>query len=111
MLYLSLFNASARMLAYIEAAWLERLSRAQLYRYEFSEAGFGDLQDAGMWVRRTAVRPIDMERLDRLPDHLKSLGVELRVLDSLVPLKDVWTSSLHASGIRLRNAKGWPPQI
>jgi hypothetical protein len=29
------------------------------------------------------------------------------MLDDLTPLKEVWQSSLHASGIRLRNARGW----
>lgn len=95
------------MLAYIETSWLERLEGARLYRYEFSEAQFEDLNDAGMWICRTGVRPIKMEHMDRLPDQLKSLNVELRSLDSLVPLRDVWKSSLHASGIRLRNAKDW----
>jgi hypothetical protein len=38
---------------------------------------------------------------------LRSSGVELRVLDRLTPLRGVWDSSLHASGIRLRNAQGW----
>jgi hypothetical protein len=33
--------------------------------------------------------------------------VELRVMESLLPLRGVWDSSLHASGIRLRNARGW----
>lgn len=29
------------------------------------------------------------------------------MMDSLIPLKGVWDISLHASGIRLRNAAGW----
>jgi hypothetical protein len=29
-------------------------------------------------------------------------------MESLAPLRDVWSTSLHASGIRLRNAQGWP---
>jgi hypothetical protein len=28
-------------------------------------------------------------------------------MDSLAPLRGVWGASLHASGIRLRNAAGW----
>ena len=103
-------GSPARMLAYVEAAWLERIAAARLYRYEFSGAPFEDLHDAGMWVSRTEVRPVGMELIAGLPWHLESLGVELRALDSLAPLKDVWQSSLHASGIRLRNATGWTAQ-
>ena len=42
-----------------------------------------------------------------LPTALAECDVELRAVDSLVPLRGVWSSSLHASGIRLRNAVGW----
>ena len=38
---------------------------------------------------------------------LAACGVELRFMPVLTPLRDVWSTSLHASGIRLRNAKGW----
>ena len=34
-------------------------------------------------------------------------GVELRVMHRLTPLRDVWSTSLHASGIRLRHAQDW----
>jgi hypothetical protein len=43
-----------------------------------------------------------------LPGELAGEGVGLTVVDSLVPLLRVWDTSLHASGIRLRNARGWP---
>jgi len=29
------------------------------------------------------------------------------VMERLTPLKNVWSTSLHASGIRLRNAQDW----
>ena len=60
-----------------------------------------------MWVSRLSVRPRTKMRLDDLPGELQAQDVELRVLDSLLPLRDVWNTSLHASGIRLRNADGW----
>jgi hypothetical protein len=100
-------GSSAQTIAYIETCWRERLGAARLYRYEFSDELFDDLHDAGMWVSRTAVRPISLTCIQDLPEHLNSQGVELRVLDSLAPLKGVWNSSLHASGIRLRNAQHW----
>lgn len=60
-----------------------------------------------MWVSHTITHPQSVERLDSLPTVLRSNGVELRLVDSLVPLKNMWGSSLHVSGLRLRNAAGW----
>lgn len=102
------FGASdANVLAHIEWAWFERLRTGRLYRYELPVEAFEDLGDAGMWVCRQAVTPLAVELLDDLPAALAAAGVELRVMRSLAPLKDVWSTSLHASGIRLRNATGW----
>jgi hypothetical protein len=42
-----------------------------------------------------------------LPAELETRQVELRVMESLLPLRDIWKTTLHASGIRLRNARGW----
>ena len=60
-----------------------------------------------MWVSRQAVTPSAMTEVADLPAALADCDVELRAVDSLVPLRGVWSSSLHASGIRLRNAVGW----
>jgi hypothetical protein len=98
---------TCRMIAHIEWAWFERFRMGRLYRYELPVAAFEDLDDAGMWVARTEVEPISVETIDDLPAALAEQGVELRLMPSLVPLKDVWETSLHASGIRLRNAAGW----
>ena len=98
---------SSRMIAHIEAAWLDRLSTGHIHRYELPAAAFESLADAGMWVAREPVTPLAMETLTDLPAELAAQGVELRVMDSLLPLKEVWSASLHASGIRLRNAQGW----
>ena len=68
---------------------------------------FEDLQDAGMWVAREAVTPLRVETISDLSTALRACDVELKVLPRLTPLKSVWNSSLHASGIRLRNAQGW----
>lgn len=97
----------ARMIAYVETAWLDRVKSAQLYRYELLPDSFEDLGDAGMWVSRTAVAPKAVTAVRDLPRELEIRGAALRPVESLVPLKGVWSTSLHASGIRLRNAKGW----
>jgi hypothetical protein len=99
--------SDALMIAYVETAWLDRVKSAQLHRYELSPDSFEDLGDAGMWVSRTAVPPKTVTVVRDLPRELEMQGVALRPVESLVPLKNVWSTSLHASGIRLRNAKGW----
>ena len=48
-----------------------------------------------------------METITDLPAALAAARVELRVLPDLLSLKGVWSSTLHASGIRLRNAHNW----
>ncbi len=99
--------ASARMVAYVEEAWADAVSTATLYRYELPPESFESLDDAGMWVSRAAVRPLRRTEIGDLADELSAAGVELRTLPDLTPLKDVWNTSLHASGIRLRNAVNW----
>ena len=96
-----------RAIAHIEKEWLVRLETASLHRYQLPETSFEDLHDAGMWVSRTPVAPIHVETLCDLPAELRAQGVELRVMESLSPLKEVWKTSLHVSGIRLRNARDW----
>jgi hypothetical protein len=106
------FGASdCAAIAHIEWAWFERMKTAVLYRYELAPAAFEYLDDAGMWVSRAQAAPIGRETLTDLPAALRAEGVELRIMESLVPLKGVWETSLHASGVRLRNAQGWgsPP--
>jgi hypothetical protein len=96
-----------RMIAHIEWRWFERVHSGSIHRYEFDPAGFEDLNDYGAWVSRRAERPIAMETLTDLPAAMAAAGVELRIMQNLSPLRDVWSTSLHASGVRLRNATGW----
>ncbi|KGE00790.1 DUF6886 family protein [Rhizobium sp. YS-1r] len=96
-----------RAVAYVERVWLDRLSGETICRYEMPVEGFEDLDDAGMWVARRPVVPIGVATLSGLDREFAPRGVELRVVDSLKPLKPLWQSSLHVSGIRLRNALDW----
>ena len=100
-------DRSMRRQAHVEAAWLDRLRAAHVYRYEFDPAAFEDLDEAGMWVSRTTVRPLSVEPVGDLETAMAVSEIELHVMADLLPLKGVWESSLHASGIRLRNAAGW----
>lgn len=100
-------GSSSKILAYTEEAWLERIRTETIYRYEMPSSTFEDIEDAGMWVSKVSVKPLKLDTLANLPKELQAHDVELRVMKNLLPLKDVWRSSLHASGIRLRNAQHW----
>lgn len=95
---------SCRMVAHIELGWLDRLSHTTIYRYELAPDGFVSLDDAGMWVSHAPCMPLNVERIDNIEKALGDAGVELRVLPSLKTLAPLWDTSLHVSGIRLRNA-------
>jgi hypothetical protein len=93
--------------ACIEWDWLERMHSTPVTRYHLPPDTFEDLQDAGMWVTRQAVRPSLSEPVGDLVEALRREGVELRLMRRLTPLRGLWETSLHASGIRLRNALDW----
>ena len=101
-------DASARI-ACIEWRWLAAMHSTALYRYEFDPANFRSLEgDGWMLVSRGTERPIAVEPVGDLVEALRSAGVELRLMPSLAPLFGAWESTIHFSGIRLRNAVGWP---
>ena len=100
-------STSARAVAYVEEEWHERIERATISRYEMPPTTFEAVGDIGMWVSRKSVRPTKREVISDLPHRLADAGVELRARSTLIGLKPIWDSTLHASGIRLRNAAGW----
>lgn len=100
-----------RMQAHIEAAWLERVRAARLYRYAFDPASFERVEAAGgpgYWVARGTVEPTEVTPLGDLSTALEAADVELHVMDDLMPLNGAWASTVYFSGSRLRNAVGWP---
>jgi hypothetical protein len=104
-------NIAARI-ACIEWAWLERLRSTRLYRYEMDPARFRPLEDdPWMLVSRESVEPLSVEPVGELVAALERDDVELRLMPSLAPLFGAWESSIHFSGIRLRNAVGWPEVV
>lgn len=100
-------TSGAHTLAYVERDWLEGIGTGIIDRYEMPPERFESLDDAGMWVSREAVTPIGRDTITDMPAALAKANVEVRALDRLTPLKGAWNTSLHASGIRLRNAQGW----
>lgn len=98
---------TARMTAYVERKWATHIEETILFRYELPTGPFADLNNAGLHVAHIRVKPLSCERLSNLTSQLAIARVKLRTVASLTPLRDAWNSSLHVSGIRLRNAIGW----
>lgn len=96
-----------RAAAYVERHWLEKLEAETIHHYELPAEDFEDLEDAGMWVARKQVVPIEHTAMSRLDREFAPRGVNLRVVDSLRPFRGLWDTGLHVSGIRLRNARDW----
>ena len=96
-----------RAAAYVERHWLPAFSAATLHRYEMPATSFEALGDAGMWVSRTTVKPLGKTEIADLPSTFAPRGVDLRIVERLTPLRELWQTSLHTSGIRLRHARGW----
>jgi hypothetical protein len=97
------------MVAYVESAWLDRIRSTELYRYELPPDTFEEVEgEPWMLVSRATVVPTAMEPCRDLEAALARHGCDLRVVHSLVPLRSAWDTTLHASGIRLRHAAGWP---
>lgn len=96
-------------IACIEWGWREQMHSTPLFRYEFDPARFRPLvDDPWMLVSRGIERPIDVHPVGDLVEALRDEGVELRLMPTLAPLFGAWESTIHFSGIRLRNAIGWP---
>lgn len=98
-----------RVVAFVEAVWIDRLRSAKIHRYELPPATFRSLEDAGMWVSEAPVVQLGRVALAGLDGELARRGVDLRIVDSLAPLAALCDSSLQVSGIRLRNSLTWPP--
>ncbi len=100
-------NRECRMVACVEWAWAERLGTTTLYRYSFNPGGFTDVEDHGVHVSREPAAPLNVSAIPDLPAALREANIELRLMPSLTPLRHMWDTSLHVSGMRLRNAIGW----
>ena len=102
-------DRDASFIACVEWEWFERLRDGRLYRYVMPAESFVPLpDDPWMWVSRAAVEPLAVEPVGDLVAALATARVELRIMPSLRPLWGVWESTLHFSGIRLRNSRTWP---
>ncbi|MGH2609846.1 MAG: DUF6886 family protein [Tepidiformaceae bacterium] len=99
------------LIAHVEWDWYETLRTHVLYRYELPPATFEPLEDdAWMWVSRATIEPLRVDAINDIPAAMAEAGVELRLMKSLAPLWKAWESSVHFSGIRLRNSRTWPTE-
>jgi hypothetical protein len=97
----------ARRLHAIEASWLERVRRCQLYAYVFDRSPFQlKHAEAGYWVARSDVAPTSVTPVGDLLARHAEAGIELRIVDTLWPLIDaIVASGLEFSIIRKANAR------
>jgi hypothetical protein len=100
-------DVTARAVAYVEEDWRDRIAGGVIHRYRMPSDGFSATGDPGTWVSGRAVVPSGLDTLRDLPAAMAAEGMELRFLPRLTPLAPIWRTSLHASGLRLRNAKDW----
>lgn len=100
-------DVAGRAIAYVEEAWADRIAAAVIQRYRMPPETFETTGEPGTWVSHHPVVPAGRDALRDLPGAMAMAGLELRTLPRLTPLAPVWRSSLHASGLRLRNAQAW----
>ena len=99
-------HTTATVIAAIESRWLKRMLSTTIYRYTLPAVGF-ELRNesAGYWVCEDECRPLEVEPIPDLMGALVDAGVDLRIMPSLVPLRDsVIESTVEFDIIRWRNA-------
>ncbi|MGG4044926.1 DUF6886 family protein [Paenibacillus favisporus] len=99
-------SKTSRMIA-IETGWYERVKKGSIYRYTFNAADFElEEENAGYYVSRRPVIPMEVERIDDLITSILNEGIELRITPSLQPLREqILKSTVNFSMIRMRNAR------
>ena len=99
-------GASAAVVA-VESGWWERLRSCRLYCYHLPPETFACFDEcAGYFVSREPVVPVRVQVFEDVMAELLRLGVELRFVPDLWPLRDaVVASTLQYSMIRMRSAR------
>jgi hypothetical protein len=101
------FLGSSPAVVAVESRWWERMRSRRLYCYHLPPETFNCIDEcAGYFVSRHPVVPARVEILNDPITELLGLGVELRFVPDLWPLRDaVVASTLRYSIIRMRNAR------
>ena len=99
-------HTTAEVVAAIESRWLRRMRSTTVYRYTVPAEGFTlRNESAGYWVSEHECRPLEVEPIRNLMAALVDAGVDLRIMPSLVSLRDaVIESTVEFDIIRWRNA-------
>ncbi|OZB96183.1 DUF6886 family protein [Paenibacillus sp. XY044] len=99
--------SKANRIIAIETGWYERVKQGTIYRYAFDSADFElEEENAGYYVSRHPVIPMEVERIDDLIAAILNEGIELRITPSLQPLREqILKSTVNFSMIRMKNAK------
>ena len=99
-------HTTASDIAAIESGWLSRMRSATIYRYTLPSDGFVlRNESAGYWVSELETLQVNVEPIHDLIEALIEAGIELRMMPSLVPLRDaVIESTVNFDIIRWRNA-------
>jgi hypothetical protein len=101
------FSTSARRVHAIEWAWLDRMRDAVLYRYEFDSGPFVPWDDAdGQWISDREIEPVTVSPVGDLLEAHALAAIELRVVPSLWPLRDLAVAGeFDFSIVRMHNAQ------
>ena len=101
------FATEAHRVHAIEEGWLERMATATVYRYELDAANFAPWNDAsGQWICDDDVEPLSVSPVGDLLALHRDAGIELRVVDSLWPLRDLaHRGPWDFSTVRMGNAR------
>jgi hypothetical protein len=91
----------------IEESQLAAMRTVRVVAYRLPEETFEPYEPAGgYWVSRATVDPLERIELGDLVQRHEQAAIELRVVDSVLRFwDDVVASTLHYSGIRLRNVR------
>ena len=101
------WTTTARRVHAIEGLWLDRMRTTTIYRYDLPVEDFSPWPDAsGQWLAEHDVEPLSVTALPDLLGLHVTAGIELRIVTSLWPLRDLavsdrWDFSL----VRMHNAQ------
>lgn len=101
-------NTLADIIVTVESDWYVRIVQQTLYKYQFEDEGFEVFdKTAGYYISYQTVKPMGIEKIDRLVERLLSKGIELRFTPNLCPLREsIISSDFKGYGIhRFNNAK------
>ena len=101
------FTTTASRMHAIESAWLDRMRKASVYRYEFDAESFLPWENAdGQWISEHEVVPAAVMSVGDLLAAHADANIELRIVSSLWPLHDLARhGEFDFSLVRMHNAQ------